>query len=1277
MLFFRFHRRALLLCAGLLIPGLVSADQVIYRGKVTLEDGSPPGRLVTVQRVCDGLDHAIREGTASAKTGEYFVRLEINYFGGSFSSSDSLSLLPCHLEASATGFASTWLDLTDYKMTSNPRLPPIILTPATKGNALGVNLDVGVPHAASRSWDSSIKQITARDWAAAEDSLRAVTRAAPKFAPAWAMLGTVCANLARPEDSRQALQRAIELDPKPLGPYMMLAHTLIDLKDWQGASATAKKLMASDTKHVFVEANLVNAVALYQLHDLDGSFAQINEAIRLDKQHELTRAEYVLGVILEARHEYAAAGEHLRNYVQQHPRAKDVATVTDRIANLGKAPIADLSLEFTALDLRPAVAGEAPVPGGIKAFSAVAQLKGTPSYQDFFLEYCRAVTEGGPAGINPTKEAGDAVRAYITSVAALEALGERRDNSTLIHLSMNNAEQIHKSQVILAELGWKLVPKGDSFSVEPGDRPNDGFRQWALAALGVDELALRQAIGAKQNFDFEIPKENARLVGGAAWGVILKGVPDLAGGPAEIFMKDWRFARVYSGLGAMEGDSAAAVVSAIGLSNLLVKYSALIADYGEVLALADKQVAVPGGLKAHAAWAKVAGTSPQNPVAFLRALFEKDQGRLLAFYFDLARADAAHQQYFTMTPDRAEAFYKWYRDSAGPSGLPKTPDRWQASILQTLRIDASGKLQFPGGREAWATGSESDDEVLLHHAPLEALGAIAVLEEKRGVPLSAAAVQLLAQHYNQWRTLFGYFEKLPGLDAAEFRALADFADTAAKAPAGNQNLLLGEWHSLVKLIVLGTQAGSLNASQGAQAFRQVCEAMRSPNPSAGAIEAVREMGGGATDVDEALASHLLRLNGARREAFEHVKTLQNVPRIGSLTEPPDAAKTLAALSGAVYAAVLDPAYLLVAEDPQLLSRHNFLPLPGESEPGLFASSSIMISNGPPGTNFVGGFGSFHEAARALHGRTVGQLQPEPAANAVAPQAAAPQAEAAPAEWPERPEGTSRPSNDLVFRAGGRIVEVYATVTDSRGRYVDDLTPAQFTILEEGRPKPAFAFENHTAGVSVALVFDTTGSMVTALPPLKNAAMQLVDELRPTDSVAVYSFNDTVTELEPFTSDKVAAKRAILKTHAAGVTALYDALVRVNHDLSARTGKKVIIVFTDGNDNSSMLPASVAIERAKARGIPIYTIAEGEALSHPQLIADLANISQSTGGTPFLIRKMSDISAVFEKMSQDLMHGYLVAFQPAPGDNRVWRKLEVVLSGRKGLVVRAREGFYIE
>jgi Ca-activated chloride channel family protein len=201
-------------------------------------------------------------------------------------------------------------------------------------------------------------------------------------------------------------------------------------------------------------------------------------------------------------------------------------------------------------------------------------------------------------------------------------------------------------------------------------------------------------------------------------------------------------------------------------------------------------------------------------------------------------------------------------------------------------------------------------------------------------------------------------------------------------------------------------------------------------------------------------------------------------------------------------------------------------------------------------------------------------------------------------------------------------------------------------------------------------------MLLSLPALKNAALRLISELRPEDSVAVYNFSESVTELQPFTTDKSAAKRAVLRTQAFGDTALYDALARVGQDLIGRAGKKVIVLFTDGKDNSSTLNPDAAVQRAKANGVPIYTIAQGEAIGHRDLLEQLAGISKATGGESFAIEKPSEIGRVFDKVSEDLTHGYLLSFQPPAADNAAWRPIQVVVSGR-GLKVRAREGYYPE
>ena len=242
--------------------------------------------------------------------------------------------------------------------------------------------------------------------------------------------------------------------------------------------------------------------------------------------------------------------------------------------------------------------------------------------------------------------------------------------------------------------------------------------------------------------------------------------------------------------------------------------------------------------------------------------------------------------------------------------------------------------------------------------------------------------------------------------------------------------------------------------------------------------------------------------------------------------------------------------------------------------------------------------------------------------------------------------------------------------DSAGNYVDDLKMGDFRIVDAGVPVQVGAFENHSSGISVALLLDTTGSMVSTLPALRSSAM------RPVDWVAVYGFNTQVSELQPFTRNRDLAKRAILRTHAAGSTGLYDALLRVSHDLSGRAGKKAILVFTDGEDNASALTAEIAINRARREGVPIYTIAHGGGIADART-GELSGMAESTGALSFAIREPNEIRGVFEHIARDLVHGYLLTFQPPPDTQGKWRPLKVNLPKIENRYVRARDGYYPE
>jgi Ca-activated chloride channel homolog len=263
----------------------------------------------------------------------------------------------------------------------------------------------------------------------------------------------------------------------------------------------------------------------------------------------------------------------------------------------------------------------------------------------------------------------------------------------------------------------------------------------------------------------------------------------------------------------------------------------------------------------------------------------------------------------------------------------------------------------------------------------------------------------------------------------------------------------------------------------------------------------------------------------------------------------------------------------------------------------------------------------------------------------------------------------------VFRAEARLVEVYATVQDGRGRYLDGLTQDRFQITDDGEVQPLVAFESNASRFSCAILLDTTGSMAAVLPVVKNSALHLIDELRGEDAVAIYSFSTGLNRLQDFTTTKDAAKRAVLRTRAAGATALFDALSELAREIAPRGGKKAIIVFSDGADNASLLNARAALQRAKKAGVPVYAIAEGDALDSKELLNELKELAEMSGGQSYKARKTSEIGPIFEAISSDLQHTYMMAYQPPPNPDPKWRSIQVKIAGVKDAKIRAKEGYF--
>ena len=1245
---------------GLIRPA--TATSAVIRGKVVMEDGSAPNRAVGIERFCH--DTGAQRESQADKKGYYLWIMEI----------DPLTDRSCVLRAALSGYVSTVIDLAGFNWTTDPNMPPLVLRQREAGSSnedTNIFYQEGVPLAARNAWDNAQKLAQKKNWKAAERELRTAVQVAPKFTRGWNALGIACGNQNKPAEARDAFQHVVDLDPKSLGAYLSVARESIEAKDWSTADKIAAALIQEDAKQRYPEIYLHQAVARYYLKDLDGAEGTARTGIRLDRKREVPRIEYVLGVILESKGDYAGAREHMAQYLALDAKPADAEQVRARMENLGK-PRAQTQAAVQSGVLEPRLelhvttsssgTGEAWVPGGMKAMAAILQLDEPVTHFGFFSSYCRAIVR--EVSFGATRERPlfiQTLRRYLAAISEMAQLGERSEDGTRITLSLATDERRRETERILRLLGWKLGQKDSSVTVEPGDQPEDGPRQAIPRALGIDEIHMQEELEAGREFQFEIPTENARLAGGDDWSTLLKDAPVPPGGVAASFATDWRLAKTCGGLSAMSEDAAAALLTAADLRTLATRYADPLARHGAAFSLSGGAVALPGGAEAAPVWQKLAGENPRNSGAFFRALLDKPFGTLAAFYSVLARSDAAHQRFFTKTTARAERFYAWYRQGDEfRHGQARQVEGWRTELLEKLPLDEGGNVRYPGGKAAWTTSaasSASDDDVWLNLSTLETLVPIAELERRRGRPLDEGSVRLLAKHYSEWNSLFPYFVRLTALRHEEFEELEQFGTAAARYPAATQNAVLGEWHSLVELISRGVQAGSIDQTAGAAAFRRTCQDLTAPDHQAKALAVLREISGSG-DLRQAVAGNLLRLNEERRTAFDRVLKLQNVPA------PSEGSATVTtALSGLVYAAALDPNGLLVNADPGFLRKHQFATQP----PSVFSPVALVPSSS--GAYLTGGFVNLSDLAKgfAPAGKSVARSTPH---NAGSTSDSASRESSGPALTELAPV-------EADFKVTGRLVEVYATVTDSRGRYVDNLTRSEFTILDQRSPQSITAFEPQSNEVSCVLLLDTTGSMEFALPALKNAALRLISELRPEDSVAVYNFSDSVTELQPFTTDKAAAKRAVLRTQAFGDTALYDALARVGQDLAGRAGKKVIVLFTDGKDNASTLNTDAAIQRAKANGVPIYTIAQGEAIGHKDLLDQLAGISKATGGEAFAIEKPSEIGRVFDKVSEDLTHGYLLSFQPSPSENPAWRPIQVTVSGSRGLKVRAREGYYPE
>jgi Ca-activated chloride channel family protein len=274
----------------------------------------------------------------------------------------------------------------------------------------------------------------------------------------------------------------------------------------------------------------------------------------------------------------------------------------------------------------------------------------------------------------------------------------------------------------------------------------------------------------------------------------------------------------------------------------------------------------------------------------------------------------------------------------------------------------------------------------------------------------------------------------------------------------------------------------------------------------------------------------------------------------------------------------------------------------------------------------------------------------------------------------RPVGAQR------IKVTTQTVPLYVTVLDEQKRLVPDLTRDDFEVYDNTKLQTLTNFDNEPTPITVVVMLDTSGSMTLALDLVKDGAEQFLMRMMPLDKGMVGAFNDKI-EFHPasFTDNRDQLARALKDLDFGYPTRLYDAIDQSIDQLNGVEGRKTVLVFTDGDDNSSKKGAGAVMERARLEEVMIYSIGlENEYFNGQQKVRsspdrNLRRLSEETGGGFFLLKKKDDLGPTFTRVAQELHSQYVLGFSPEALDGKI-HKLEVRVK-RPGLVSRARKSYF--
>ena len=266
-----------------------------------------------------------------------------------------------------------------------------------------------------------------------------------------------------------------------------------------------------------------------------------------------------------------------------------------------------------------------------------------------------------------------------------------------------------------------------------------------------------------------------------------------------------------------------------------------------------------------------------------------------------------------------------------------------------------------------------------------------------------------------------------------------------------------------------------------------------------------------------------------------------------------------------------------------------------------------------------------------------------------------------------------------------LVVLHTTVLDDRGRFAEGLKQENFRVLEDKVEQKLAVFKREDVPVSMGLVIDNSGSMRDKRPRVNEAAVTLVQSSNPQDEAFVVNFNDDFyLDLDKdFSSSIPELKEALERIDSRGSTALYDAVIgSLDHLKKAHKDKRVLLVVTDGEDNTSHNSLDKAIKEVQKTDTVIYTIgllSEESKKNSKRAKKALEQLAQASGGLAFFPENVDDVRNICEQVARDIRNQYTLAYYPSntkrDGSFRTVQVEVIPPRGRGRLIPRTRNGYY--